>query len=274
MARSKKRKRDGECIFCGASGQVTDEHIFPESWYPDDTPPNVWKWQAPSCYECNHVYYAPKELRVFPFLAMSTNPQMPGAKGIGERAWRAADESSGSTAKDKQARGRLRELMLQRIERIRSQDVPEGADYLGWRHRVDDILTTNVKAEDLLPVIGKIARGFVYVDTHQRVTDEYSVKVFRELSSVPEIFRGMTAHETAQCGPGIVVDIVRITPYPPTCFMQIRIWDTHVWYAAVIPKKTAPWSKIANVPVSGARVSQFISSIFSRLRRLLGVGTR
>jgi len=37
-----------------ARGQVTDEHIFPLSWYPDDTPGNIWKWQAPSCFERNN----------------------------------------------------------------------------------------------------------------------------------------------------------------------------------------------------------------------------
>lgn len=236
MAKTKKRKRDAECIFCGNRGEVTDEHIFPESWYPDDTPKNLWKWQAPACYECNHKYYAPKELNVFPFLAMATDPDAPGAKGIAERAFRATDESAGAKPKDRAARARLRDLMRERMEMIRSADVPEGADYLGYRHQVHELLSTYVKAEDILPVIGKIARGFIYIDSGKRITDEFSVKVFRELSNVPPVFRGMTANETAVCGPGIKVDIVRIDPYPPMSFMQITIWDTHVWYVAVIPK--------------------------------------
>lgn len=235
-----KRKADAICVFCGARGEVTDEHIFPFSWYPDDTPSDIWKWQAPSCFECNNKKYAPKELRVFPFLAMSTDPYMPGAKGIAERAWRAADADAGKNDKDKGARGRLRELMRKRFEILKPEDVPEGADYLGWRHQSDELLATHVNAEDILPVIEKIARGFIYIDTGQRVTNDFVVNVFRELSAVPEVFRGMTAHETAHCGPGIVVDIVRIDPYPPMCFMQIHIWDTHVWYVAVIPKQKPP----------------------------------
>ena len=46
-----------------------------------------------------------------------------------------------------------------------------------------------VNAEDILPVIGKIARGFIYIDSGQRVTDDFVVKVFRELSAVPDVFR-------------------------------------------------------------------------------------
>jgi hypothetical protein len=168
---------------------------------------------------------------------MATDPEMPGAKGIAERAFRSATEEAGKNPKDKSARARVCELIRERLEVTRSQDIPEGADYLGWRHQVDELMTTHVRSEDLLPVIGKIARGFIYIDTGQRVTEDYVVKVFRELSNVPPQFVGITAHETAHCGPGILVDIVRIDPYPPTSFMQIHIWDTHVWYVAVIPKR-------------------------------------
>src|SRR5213592_4057327 len=90
---TKKAKLDGACVFCGALGGVTDEHVFPNAWYPDDTPADVWKWQVPSCYRCNHDYYRKRESRIFPFLGMSAEPQHPGAKGVGERAFRAADES-------------------------------------------------------------------------------------------------------------------------------------------------------------------------------------
>lgn len=238
MAKKLKRKRRGICIFCGNEGEVTDEHIFPESWYPDDTPGDLWLWQAPACYPCNHDHYGRKEARIFPFLAMTAEPDHPGAKGIADRGFRAADENAGKKPKDKEARARVRELMRQRMEVTRSEDIPEGADHLGWRHQADELLTTSVDVNDILPVIGKIARGMIYLDSGARVDDRYSVKVWRELSAVPEVFRNMTANVTYSCGPGIVVDMVRIEGhYPPMCFMQIRVWgDTHVWYSAVIPK--------------------------------------
>jgi hypothetical protein len=233
-----KRKRDGVCIFCGARGEVTDEHILPESWYPDDTPANEAKWIAPSCYNCNHVKYAPKEARIFPFLAMTAEPDHPGAKGIGERGFRAADESKGKSEKDKAARARVRELMRERMKLIKPHEVPEGADHLGWRHQNDELLMTYVREEDILPVIGKIARGVIYLVTGERVDERFSVHPFRELSKVPPDFLGRTADVTASCGPGIVVDIASFQPHmpPPSCFLQMRLWDTHVWYVGIIPK--------------------------------------
>ena len=234
--RKLKRKANGICIFCGTEGEITDEHVFPEAWYPDDTPPDLWRWQAPACYKCNHDHYGMREAKVFPFLAMTAEPHHPGAKGIAERAFRAADQNAGKKPKDKKMRANLRELMAKRMEVVRSSDVPEGADYLGFRHQQDELLSTFVHEHDLLPVIGKIARGIIYLDCGQRVDERFTVRLFRELSKVPPMFLGMTATVTYSCGPGIVVDLVKIKPYPPISFMQIRIWDTHVWYAAVIPK--------------------------------------
>jgi hypothetical protein len=233
-----KRKLNGICIFCGAKGQVTDEHIFPESWYPDDTPGDLWLWQAPACYACNHDYYGKKEARIFPFLAMTAEPDHSGAKGIADRGFRAADENAGKKPKDKAARARTRELMRERMEILRPDEVPEGADHLGWRHENETLLATSVDINDIFPVIGKIARGVIYLDSGARVDERFSVKVFRELSNVPAVFSGLTANVTYACGPGIVVDMVRIEDhYPLMCFMQIRLWgDTHVWYAAVIPR--------------------------------------
>jgi len=67
MAKLKKRKQNGVCIFCGKESEVTDEHIFPESWYPDDTPKDLWLWQGPACYACNHVQSVPSRLMTTSF---------------------------------------------------------------------------------------------------------------------------------------------------------------------------------------------------------------
>src|SRR5206468_71317 len=101
---------------------------------------------------CNHDYYGARESRVFPFLGMSAEPDHPGAKGIGERAFRAADESIGKKPKDKASRAHVRELMRERAKWIRAEDVPEGADPLGWRHQRRALLMSSVAMSDLYPV--------------------------------------------------------------------------------------------------------------------------
>lgn len=234
--RKKKRKVNGICIFCGTEGEVTDEHIFPESWYPDDTPPNTPKWKAPSCKRCNNDYYGKRESNVFPFLAMTAEPNHPGARGIAERGFKAADESRGKDARGKAARAHTLELMRARAKLEKSRDIPEGADYLGWRHQYPNLLTTYVREEDILPVIGKIARGVLYLVTGERIDERFSVKPFRELSAIPPVFQGHAPNETKSCGPGVKAEIFFLPQLPKVCSLtQLTIWDTHVWYVLVIP---------------------------------------
>jgi hypothetical protein len=200
---------------------------------------------VPSCFECNNNFYGKRENRIFPFLGLSAEPDHPGAKGIAKRALRAMDESRGKKPKDKEARARVRELFRSRMTIIKANEVPEGADHLGWRHENEELLGTWLDENGVLPVIGKIARGFIYIDSGFRLTrdhPEFTVKPFRELSKVPKEFLGLTASETAACGPGIVIDIVRFAGhYPPLSFMQITVWNTHVWYVAVVPRDTAAY---------------------------------
>jgi len=246
----RRRKANGTCIFCGAEGEVTDEHIFPESWYPTDTPPNTPKWKAPSCYNCNHKKYAPIETRIFPFLAMTAEPDHPGAKGIADRGFRAADEAAGSSERDRGARRSVLNKMRDRAEVIRSEDVPEGSDHLGWRHQYQTLLTTSVDINDMLAVIGKIARGVIYLASGERVDKRYSVHPDPKLSNVPPEFKDIQAHATLEAGPGIKADILSLMPHfaSPACFMQITIWDTLVWYIWIVPKEEFKQSLLLTPP--------------------------
>jgi len=54
-----------------------------------------------------------------------------------------------------------------------------GADHLCWRHQATSLLSTYVHEHDILPIIGKIARGVIYLDCGKRIEDDYVVKVWR-----------------------------------------------------------------------------------------------
>ena len=52
-----KKLGPGKCVHCLKDAEERNsDHVFPESWYPDSTPPNVEKWQIPSCIPCNTDY--------------------------------------------------------------------------------------------------------------------------------------------------------------------------------------------------------------------------
>jgi hypothetical protein len=47
-------KNIGKCVHCLKDNvELTDDHMFPKSWYPDTTAENLEKWTIPSCLECN-----------------------------------------------------------------------------------------------------------------------------------------------------------------------------------------------------------------------------
>jgi hypothetical protein len=51
-AKGKNRpKRIGQCVYCGAVGPVTDDHVPPRSFYPKSPPPNLIT--VPCCEKCN-----------------------------------------------------------------------------------------------------------------------------------------------------------------------------------------------------------------------------
>ncbi len=47
----KGRQRTGECVYCGARGPITDDHVPPRSFFPSTAPKNLIT--VPSCATCN-----------------------------------------------------------------------------------------------------------------------------------------------------------------------------------------------------------------------------
>src|SRR5437763_7089967 len=108
----------GLCVHCGHyAAQLTSDHVLPESWYPESTPPGIEKWQAPSCEECNHEY-GKLERFVFQHLAFGVDPWIIGGEGIGERAFRSIDPGAGKNENDRAHRNAGLESMNRRLTRV------------------------------------------------------------------------------------------------------------------------------------------------------------
>jgi hypothetical protein len=65
--------------------EKTKDHVFPRSWYPDSTSPNVQRWTAPSCRACNGKF-GEMEKELFVRLALCVDPRKIGAIGLSKRA--------------------------------------------------------------------------------------------------------------------------------------------------------------------------------------------
>jgi hypothetical protein len=47
------RKKRGECVYCGAFGTVTGDHVPPRNLFPKNPPKNLVT--VPCCYACNQA---------------------------------------------------------------------------------------------------------------------------------------------------------------------------------------------------------------------------
>ena len=75
-----KRPEPGKCIHCLVEFEKLNwDHVFPESWYPDTTPNDLYKWKIPSCIKCNDDYgRIEKDLMIR--IGLCLNPGNPSSK--------------------------------------------------------------------------------------------------------------------------------------------------------------------------------------------------
>jgi hypothetical protein len=81
MANYKKQK----CIYClEYHEELTRDHIFPKSWYPDSTPEEIERWTVPACSKCNKKLGIAEE-KIFNRLVICLDENELGASGLNER---------------------------------------------------------------------------------------------------------------------------------------------------------------------------------------------
>jgi hypothetical protein len=90
-----KRPPAGRCVHCLQEfEELTWDHVFPQGWYPEGTPPNLEKWKIPSCLSCNQEH-SKNEGELLVKLGMCIDPNNPQSSGIAEKALRATRASKG-----------------------------------------------------------------------------------------------------------------------------------------------------------------------------------
>jgi len=76
------------CIHClNYFDELTKDHIFPESWYPDSTPLSMEKWVVPSCPSCNNKL-GEIESELYKKFALCMNSSDIASSGISEKVIR------------------------------------------------------------------------------------------------------------------------------------------------------------------------------------------
>jgi hypothetical protein len=162
-------KRQRECVYCGAKGELTKDHIPPKSLFSKPRPANLIT--VPSCGRCNNA--ASKDDEYFKAV-LSLKERVgnhPDAKGILESVLHSLARREGRS---------FSVYFLNKISHVNVRT--PAAVYLGKR------LSYDVDLKRFGYVAARIVRGLFYVLKGKRIPSEYMVVAFCEdgLRDLPE----------------------------------------------------------------------------------------
>src|ERR1700680_4718573 len=111
MAKAKKLG-PGKCVHCLQEVEERNsDHVFPLSFYPDSTPPNLEKWQIPSCIPCNSDY-GKLEQDLSLKVGLCLDPFDPASASIVQKALRSLKPAAARDTRDARHRHHKRQKLL------------------------------------------------------------------------------------------------------------------------------------------------------------------
>jgi hypothetical protein len=153
------------------------DHVFPESWYPDSSPENHYKWRIPSCIPCNSALGRIEEdfLRR---VGLCLDPNNPASRSIVQKVLRAHRPAAGKSERDRNARAALRKRALS--EALEGAAIPQIGIYPGlgekWGRRQEDQLALLVPADSFRRLTEKIVRGIFHVEDGKFIEPPFAVE--------------------------------------------------------------------------------------------------
>lgn len=218
----------GKCVHCAKPFEVlTWDHVFPQSWYPDNTPNNLPKWEIPSCRECN-AEYGELENDLMIRIGLCLDPDDPMSMGIPQKAMRAIDPDSATNPRDKRHREAKRRLILH--ESWFGNEIPTHGIFpsLGNRFKIpsEDRMAIRISAEKIERLSEKIVRGITYLEDKRFIEPPYSIHSYtledEKAQPVRDIitkFGKVYARE-----PGIIITRAVLPDDGITSLFAIEIW--------------------------------------------------
>ncbi len=151
--------RFGECVYCGKTRPVTDDHIPPKNLFAKPRPSDLIT--VPSCYPCNFSASQDDEYFRLNLVLREDTPEHPAAKQLFRAVIRGLSRP--------QSTG-LRQDLLHRIHEV--QRVTPAGLYLGESPAYD------VDLSRLDKVASCTLKGLFYHEAGKRLPDEYFAQAF------------------------------------------------------------------------------------------------
>lgn len=233
-----------KCIHClKYFDKLTEDHIFPDSWYPESTPSNLEKWTAPSCDTCNKKLGSAEE-ELFYRLAVCLDENDIAARGLSRKVL----NKFLTFTEDRRKFGRQMKLIKDTINNFIPYLYEEGNDKVlkgstpkeGIRSR----LMIRIPNDKLLIVGEKIIRGLEYKLRNRLIEQDRKIDIFvphANNKNHDELIANwenliITEEECVTRGPGFIVKY-GASPFDENWVIyNIKIWDHIDIWGFIYPK--------------------------------------
>jgi hypothetical protein len=234
---TRNNPKSGKCVHCLKTfEQLTRDHVFPKAWYPDTTKLDEYKWQVPSCRDCNKKY-GDLENDLLTRLSICLEPSDPACAGIFEKGMRAIDPEYAENEKDKKFRQAKREKILRELSV--GGAIPQKYFYPNFGLHADlsvqDQASILISADSVKRLAEKIVRGIFYIEDHLFIEPPYNIESFvlsekdaQPIMEATKKFGSVYARE-----PGITVYRAVIPEDQTSSLFVIEIWKRLKVYAIV-----------------------------------------
>lgn len=232
-----QKPHPGKCIHClHWHKELTWDHVFPKAWYPQSTPNDLYKWQVPSCKECNKKYGKLEEDLLLR-LALCVDPSDPKCSGVVEKGLRALNPAYAKSEKDRNARMAKRNQILR--EAFQGKDIPLQAVYPNFgphdHYPIENQTAITIKADSVKKLSEKIVRGIFYLEDGHFIKPPYTINFYaltdRGATPIMEMLEQYGTIHARE--PGIVVSRAVAHEDNISSFFCIEIWGRFKMYAAV-----------------------------------------
>ncbi|EKS35986.1 HNH endonuclease [Afipia clevelandensis] len=231
-----KKPGIGKCVHCLKDHvELTSDHMFPKSWYPDATPDNLEKWQFPCCLECNQQY-SKIESDLLNRFALALDAKHPASQGLIETALRAMDPNAGRDEKDAAARTlRCRKILG---DMFKGEEIPEDQILSGlgerWGRAKGEQLAVQIPRSGVDKMTEKIVRGLVYREDGRFIETPYEVSTYVD-GAEADFAREMIqkAGKEYKREPGLEIRRATVDSDPRTAIYEITFWKQFKTYATV-----------------------------------------
>jgi len=211
-----------KCVHCFIElEKETRDHVFPKSWYTDDTPSWVERWTVPSCEKCNQKF-GKLEQDLFVRLVPCINPKKAEMSGITNKLLHTFEK-----------RPHFLKWLLANSKPYTEDKKPFPGLGPHPEAPIESQLYIPGPNDLLMPVLEKIFRGVEYKISGHYIEPPLNLKIYHVFEEPEEVKRLLNFKSTASLGPGFRIE--RVVPGNQTfpIFYKTVIWGTLISYSSI-----------------------------------------